>query len=221
MSALVREAHARGHEIASHGWIHERVETHGREGFREDVRRSLGELGDLIGAPLRGFRAPIFSITGETMWALEVLAELGLAHDSSIFPIAGRRYGIAGFPRHAVRLSRGGASIVEVPLSAVDLLGRSLPVAGGGYFRLMPPRIIQAAFTAVHRDGRPFVAYMHPYEFDPEPLRHRGDEHPSRSAARREELLTNLARRTMPAKLSRLLSEFRFSSIDRCLRHAE
>jgi polysaccharide deacetylase family protein (PEP-CTERM system associated) len=222
MAGAVRAVHARGHEIASHGWLHRRVGETGPAEFRDDVRRSLAEIADITGAPVRGFRAPFFSVVRDTVWALEILAELGLGYDSSVFPIAGRRYGIAGFPRRPVRLARGGAGIVEVPLSTVTLRGRVVPVAGGGYFRLMPYPVIRSAVRRVHDDGRPFVAYFHPYEFDPQRLRHgRGDHPGGRCAALRDEACTNFRRRTMRGKLSRLLSGSQFTSIGRCLEHAE
>ncbi|HET7435894.1 MAG TPA: DUF3473 domain-containing protein [Thermoanaerobaculia bacterium] len=166
--ALVRRMHAEGHEIASHGYGHVEIFSQTREEFSEDIRRSKSFLEDLIGEPVVGYRAPDFSIIRSSLWALEVLAELGFRYDSSIYPIAHSRYGIADWPIDPVQVKLPtGATIVELPIATVNVAGRRIPIGGGGYHRLFPWPVIAWAMRRLAREERPFVAYCHPYEFDP------------------------------------------------------
>lgn len=172
--------------------------------FAQDTARAKAILEDVTGTPVVGYRAPTFSITRETWWGLEVLAELGFRYDSSVFPILHDRYGVPDAPRfpHRVRLG-DGAEITEFPPSTVTVLGRRLPVAGGGYFRLYPYALTRAAIRSLNtRAGQPAMVYLHPWEIDPEqpPL-------PSGRLARLRHRL-NL-RRTEP-RLRRLLRDFAF-----------
>ncbi len=213
MPDLIREIHARGHEIASHGWRHVPVHKLAPGQFHEDVVRAVTLLGSIIEAPVIGFRAPLFSINRDTLWAFDVLAQAGIRYDSSIFPITGARYGVAEFPRCPVRYRHNGSTLVEMPLSTVRRAGINLPVSGGGYFRLLPRWLIQKAVRAVQADGMPFVAYCHPYEFDLGFLRH-SPTHTRLSwhGACRDELKTNLFRTSMRRKLGSLLDAFTFRS---------
>ncbi len=148
---LVRMIHARGHEVACHGYSHEMITRQSSTQFAEDVVRSKKTLEDTIGAAVIGYRAPTFSVVRETLWSLEVLVEAGFRYDSSIFPIVHDRYGIPTAARSPHRLKlASGTEIAEFPLSTVTVLGWSIPVAGGGYFRLFPYRF-----------------YLHPWEMDP------------------------------------------------------
>jgi polysaccharide deacetylase family protein (PEP-CTERM system associated) len=165
---IVRRVHAAGHEIASHGTQHIQAFRQSRQEFKQDVDDSLRRLTDLIGEPVRGYRAPIFSITSENLWALDVLAELGVEYDSSIFPMRTRRYGIDGFdPRPRVYTLPEGGRLTEIPLVTWERGGRHYPVAGGGYLRLLPARVIEWAVGDIRRSGQCFTLYLHPYEFDP------------------------------------------------------
>jgi polysaccharide deacetylase family protein (PEP-CTERM system associated) len=156
-----------GHEIASHGYGHIEIFRQTPTQFREDVHRAKSYLEDLIGQPVVGYRAPDFSIISETLWSLDILAELGFQYDSSIFPIRKTRYGIADWPKHPVCvLLPSGRSIVELPIATFTLLGRQWPVAGGGYHRLLPWLIIRYLINRSSREGETFIAYCHPYEFD-------------------------------------------------------
>jgi polysaccharide deacetylase family protein (PEP-CTERM system associated) len=164
---LIRRMHAAGHEIASHGHGHVEIFTQSPAVFREDVSRSKKLLEDIIGEEVIGYRAPDFSIIRESLWALETLAELGFRYDSSIYPIRHKRYGIEDWPVDPVNVKLpSGATIVELPIATVSLFGRALPVGGGGYHRLLPWMIIDWAVRRLTTNGRPFVAYGHPYEFD-------------------------------------------------------
>jgi polysaccharide deacetylase family protein (PEP-CTERM system associated) len=165
---IVKRVHAAGHEIASHGSAHFQVFRQSRAAFRRDVGDSLRRLEDLTGARVLGYRAPIFSIVRENLWALDVLAELGLEYDSSIFPVRTDRYGIDGFdPRPGVYELPEGGRLTEIPLAVWERGRRRYPVAGGGYLRLMPAFVMRSVAHAIGRAGRSFTLYLHPYEFDP------------------------------------------------------
>ena len=218
---LVESIDAEGHEVASHGYTHTHLAKITPDEFREELDRSLHLLTRILGKPVLGFRAPEFSIVEKTTWALDIMAEYGLKYDSSIFPIRGSRYGIADFPRAPVFVETMGRSIIEAPLSTIRLLGRNLPVAGGGYFRLLPYQAIRAAVKRVHSEGRPFLLYIHPYEFSEIRLDTRSFPRGfSRGSAIKMELKSNLFLKTVRGKLARLLDEFRFSSIKEVLRDA-
>ncbi len=162
MPGLVRLIAAGGHEIASHGYSHELVYTMSREAFREDVLRSKRHLEDLTGAPVLGYRAPSFSITD---WATDVLADLGLAYDSSLFSSNHDRYGklSSAQPGPTFELPNG---LLEIPLSYLPLAGRNVPWAGGGYFRLYPYPLFKAGARLIARRGV-YNFYLHPWEIDP------------------------------------------------------
>ncbi|MGH0037033.1 MAG: XrtA system polysaccharide deacetylase [Myxococcota bacterium] len=168
-SALVREIADRGHEIASHGYAHEIVYEIGPERFREDLRRSRAALEDAVGAQITGYRAPSFSITTRSLWALEILAEEGFRYDSSIFPVVHHRYGIPGFPGSPARLAlERGLELVEFPLTALKVAGVTLPLAGGGWLRFLPPALFRWGWRRLARTGDPAVLYLHPWEIDPD-----------------------------------------------------
>ena len=136
---IVRRIHAAGHEVASHGHGHVEIFKQSPAQFKEDARHSKELLEQTLGLPIRGYRAPDFSIILATIWALEILAELGFVYDSSIFPIRHPRYGIADWPSTPRRVALpGGAEIIEIPLGTLRAMGRNWPLGGGGYHRLMP-----------------------------------------------------------------------------------
>jgi polysaccharide deacetylase family protein (PEP-CTERM system associated) len=166
---VVRRVAAAGHEIASHGYAHRMITEQTPDEFRGDIRRAKALLEDLAGQPVLGYRAPTFSITERTRWALDVLADEGYRYDSSVFPIRHDRYGIPDAPRflHTVA-SSNGRPLVEFPPTTLRVLGTNLPVAGGGYLRLFPVALIAAALRRVNRGGHPAIVYFHPWELDPE-----------------------------------------------------
>lgn len=167
--SLVKRIAAAGHEIASHGFDHELVYNQSPSEFREDVRRSRLLLQDLSGQPVIGYRAPSYTIMQRTLWALPILVEEGYLYDSSIFPIARRRYGMPRAERWAHRMEVGGGkAIAEFPLPTVRVWPVNLPVTGGAYLRLLPLSFQLAALNLVLRSGRPFVLNVHPWELDPE-----------------------------------------------------
>ena len=199
--ALVRRIHESGHEIACHSYEHRLVYQCTPANFRDDTRKAKQILEDLIGQPVLGYRAPSFSITRKSLWALDILIEERFEYDSSIFPILRDRYGIPGAPRFPFAAMCGAArEIVEVPPSTVRLWGATLPVGGGGYLRLMPESLFRwAVRRIVCTEGRPAVLYLHPWEIDPEQPRIRNGS--SLSTFRQ---YVNL--HTTAGKLRRLLS---------------
>ncbi len=204
--SLVKEIGRRGHEIACHGFAHRLVYQLGPERFRADVERARLLLEDLTGGPVAGFRAASYSIVESSMWALDILIELGFAYDSSIFPIRHDIYGIPSFSRFPVRVRRPAGEILEIPPSTVRLLGRNWPVAGGGYFRLLPYWLTRLSLRWINRhEGRPAMVYLHPWEIDTDQPRLR-----ARPLARLRQY-THL--RTTEPRLRRLLGEFRFAPV--------
>ena len=201
----VRDIVGSGHEVASHGQNHERVTRSTPEEFRADVRRSRAVLEDLTGSPVVGFRAPSFSIVPGLEWALDVLLEEGYRYDSSLFPVARRGYGYPGGQTVPHWLERELGRLYEVPPLTVRRLGYDLPAAGGGYFRLFTYGLVRSAFAQAERDGRPGTFYIHPWELDA-----RQPRLPVGSVTRFRHYV-GLSRTR--ARVDRLLTEFRFTSI--------
>ncbi len=170
---LVRAIHEAGHEVASHSWDHRRVHRLTPAEFREDVRRSKDALEQVTGEEVLGYRAPTFSIVRETAWAIDVLAEEGMRYDSSIYPVRHDRYGVPEAPRTPFLAVGQQLALLELPPATLRLLGANLPVGGGGYFRLFPLQVLEAALNKLRRDGDLPTAmlYFHPWEFDPEQQR--------------------------------------------------
>jgi polysaccharide deacetylase family protein (PEP-CTERM system associated) len=164
---IVREIAAAGHEIASHGWGHERVTTLTADAFRSSVRESKAELEDLSGSNVVGYRAPSFSIIRGGEWALDILAEEGYRYDSSLFPVRRAGYGFVGGKRDPHMLKTNGGPLAEVPPATIQLGSAVLPAGGGAYFRLFPYALVANALRAAARRGVPGTFYIHPWELDP------------------------------------------------------
>ncbi len=204
--ALIRRIAQAGHEIASHSYAHQLVYKLDAETFRADLRRAKRVIEDISGRAVLGFRAPSYSVTEQSLWALDVLIEEGYAYDASIFPIRHDRYGIPSAPRHAHRIARPGGSIVEVPGSTA-LIGPARVPIGGGYFRLLPYTVTTWAIGQINRaDRRPAMFYLHPWEIDPDQPRL------AASSVSRWRHYNNLAA-TEP-RLRRLLGEFKWGAIE-------
>lgn len=165
---LVRAIADAGHEIGSHSHSHTRVHRLTPRAFREDLRRSVDALQQVTGRPVFGFRAPTFSVTRATDWAVDALIESGLRYDSSVFPVRHDRYGVSDAPRHPFWLEGEAGRILELPLLTLRLMGRNVPVAGGGYFRLFPPALMRAGLRQLPADAAVGMLYFHPWEFDPD-----------------------------------------------------
>jgi polysaccharide deacetylase family protein (PEP-CTERM system associated) len=202
---LVREIAGAGHEVGCHGHGHRMITRLTREEFAEDIRGAKAMLEDLTGQAVIGYRAPTFSVVRDTLWSLDVLCAAGFRYDSSIFPIVHDRYGIPDAPRAPHRITAGGGEdIVEFPPSTASIFGRRLPVAGGGYFRLLPYAVTRAAIRRINGgDGQPAMVYLHPWELDP--------DQPRLSVGRltRFRHLVNVTR--TEGRLHRLLGDFQFA----------
>ncbi len=206
--ALMRRIVENGHEIANHGYAHDRVHTFTPESFRADIRKARALIEDAAGAAVKGYRAPSFSIGSGNGWALEVLAEEGYAYSSSVAPIRHDHYGWPEAPRFPYR-PVAGSDMVEVPVTTVEYGGRRMACGGGGFFRLLPYGLSEWAIDRVNRvEGEATVFYFHPWEIDPEQPVVPGA--PLKSRIRH---YTNLD--VMEAKLARLLDRFRWDRMDR------
>jgi len=205
--AMMRRIAAAGHEVASHGYDHTRVHELSPARFRDDIRRTKAVLEDATAAPVLGYRAPTFSIGAGTPWAYDILAEEGYRYSSSVYPIRHDLYGAAQAPRAPFAVASG--AIWEIPLTTRRLFGQNFPCAGGGYFRLLPYWLSHRNLRHLNAgDAPPCIFYMHPWEIDAEqpPVRGIG-------AKTRLRHYTNL--KAMPARLERLLRDFRWGRMDR------
>jgi polysaccharide deacetylase family protein (PEP-CTERM system associated) len=208
---LVRAIQKEGHEIASHGYSHQLVYNQTPEVFREETRRSKAILEDITGQPITGYRAASYSITNESRWALDILAEEGFTWDSSIFPVHHDRYGMPGTPRWPHKLTTDeGHTLAEFPLSTLKLPGYTLPIAGGGYFRLFPYWFSRWGLGSINRQGQPFVFYLHPWEVDP------GQPRLNVKWFSRFRHYNNLD--VCEARLDKLLGHFKFTTMSNVLR---
>jgi polysaccharide deacetylase family protein (PEP-CTERM system associated) len=203
---LVRDIAASGHEVACHGFSHQLVYEQSQDQFLKETIKTKALLEDITALPVLGYRAASYSITRRSLWALDILAQLGFAYDSSIFPVRHDRYGIHDAARFPHRISTvSGRSIVEWPLATANILGSRLPVAGGGYFRLFPYWLSRWGLASINRrESKPFIFYLHPWEIDPDQPR------VSTSPLSRFRHYTNL--RKCEERLKRLLHDFRFGT---------
>jgi polysaccharide deacetylase family protein (PEP-CTERM system associated) len=197
---LVKEAAARGHEVASHGYAHRLVYEMSRQEFTDDVRRSRELLEDLAGEPVAGYRAAGFSSTEHTPWFFDALAEAGYTYDSSVFPALHGHGGVRGARRDPHRVPSEPSPITEFPITVAEFLGRPFCFFGGGYLRLFPYALIRRMGRQVQREGRPVVFYIHPREIDP------GHPRLPMSLPRRFKSYVNL--NTTAPKLERIFSDF-------------
>jgi polysaccharide deacetylase family protein (PEP-CTERM system associated) len=200
---LIKRISDSGHEIASHGYAHQVIYSQDRQTFKEDVKKSKSIIEDITGKPVLGYRAPTYSITDKTLWALDVLQELDFKYDSSIFPVHHDNYGIPDAPRFPYRIE--GSSLAEFPISTVKLGGLNFPIAGGGYFRLFPYLLTKLGLKSVESQGQPFIFYLHPWEFNPDTPKVEG-----LSALSRFRTYVNLAR-TKP-RFEKLVTDFEFTT---------
>jgi polysaccharide deacetylase family protein (PEP-CTERM system associated) len=208
--ALVRRIHDAGHELASHSYAHGLVYDATPEAFRADLRQARAAIQRATGVQVVGYRAPSYSVTERSLWALDVLVDEGYEYDSSIYPIRHDRYGIPGWPRHIHRVERSGGSIWELPGSTVRRAGINLPIGGGGYFRLLPYGWTRAGINRLNAvEGRSAVFYIHPWEVDPDQPRLLG------SALSRFRHYRNLDK--TEGRLRQLLQEFPFGTVSQVL----
>lgn len=164
---LVQDIATAGHEIGTHSDQHLRIHRMTPASFAEDLKRSIETLSQCAGVPVVGFRAPTFSVTRLTAWAVDVLVQSGLKYDSSVFSVRHDRYGVPDAPRFPYWLQGSNGKILELPPLTYRGLGRNWPVAGGGYFRLFPLACLKAGVDQMKRINQPSMLYLHPWEFDP------------------------------------------------------
>lgn len=209
---LVKRIHNQGHEIASHGYSHQLIYKQTPAIFREETASSKHILEGLIHTPVTGYRAASYSITRKSLWALDILAELGFTWDSSIFPTHHDNYGIPGSPEEPYTIVTGtGSRLTEFPLTTANVLGQSIPAAGGGYFRQYPYALSRWLFErASLNQTKPQIFYLHPWEIDPDQPRI-----PNASWFSRFRHYTNL-KRCLP-RLERMIEDFQFGTISQSL----
>jgi polysaccharide deacetylase family protein (PEP-CTERM system associated) len=200
---------AAGHEIGCHSHFHQLVYSLSPQEFRRDTRRAVAAIQNACGVTPKLYRAPSYSITTKSMWALEILVEEGFVSDSSIYPIAHDRYGIPGSPRHAHVIETPAGPIREIPIATVRLSNdRVAPIGGGGYLRLLPYRYTSAGIRRLNREeNQPACIYFHPWEIDP--------DQPRLASGLIARVRTYTGLSGMLHKLDRLLTEFQFSTLSR------
>ena len=206
---LVRRIAHAGHEVASHGYAHERASAQTRETFLADILHARALLEDVTGAAITGYRAPSFSIGTSNPWAHDCIAEAGYRYSSSVYPVRHDHYGIPDAPRFPYRLTNG---LMEVPITTMRWLGRNWPAGGGGFFRLLPYAVSRWQIARVNReDRRPAIFYFHPWEVDREQPRV-----PGVTARTRFRHYVNL--KHTETRLRRLLRDFSWGRADEVFR---
>lgn len=209
---LIRKLSEQGHEIASHGYSHQLVYTQTPEVFREETKKSKDILEQITQQPILGYRAASYSITRKSLWALDILDELGFEWDSSIFPVHHDNYGVPGSPTQPYTIElENGNKITEFPLTSAKVMGMSIPAAGGGYFRQYPYALSRWLFErASVNQTRPLIFYLHPWEIDPDQPRV-----PNASLKSKFRHYTNLHR--CYGRLERMINDFNFGTIQQSL----
>ncbi len=209
---LVREAVAAGHEVASHSYFHRLVYEMTPAEFYEDALASRKLLEDISGKPVRGYRAPAFSVTDHTPWFFDKLAEAGYQYDSSVFPARHQTGGLATsrFEPHGIETAAG--TIAEFPITVVRVLGTPMCFFGGGYLRLFPYHLMRSMGRRALKEGRPIVFYIHPREIDP--------DHPRMALSRRRKFTCYVNLRSTRPKIEHILRDFQVLSFDQHMANA-
>jgi len=209
---LVKQIASEGHELGVHGYDHLQFFRMTPEQAFEELSRAKKIIEDVSGNEVVGHRAPAFSITPDTKWALDIIADAGFTYDSSIMPIKGVRYGWPEFPKDIHKLATPkGKDLVEVPLSSLHILGHELPVCGGGYLRLSPYLFTKKAFEKISKE-RPVIIYIHPYELDTERYPDYYFEELAKSGFLKRNKMKSMwwNRKSVYGKLEKLLSNYQF-----------
>jgi polysaccharide deacetylase family protein (PEP-CTERM system associated) len=206
---LIREAVAAGHEIASHGYFHRLIYEMSPAEFFDDALKTRKLLEDVSGSPVRGFRAPAFSVTEQTPWFFDQLAEAGYRYDSSVFPAPHQTGGIAGGKFAPYSVTTAAGPLEEFPITVVRVLGKPMCFFGGGYLRLFPYQVIRAMGRQAQSEGRPIIFYVHPREIDP--------DQPRMSLSRRRRFTCYVNLRTTRPKIKHILRDFQVTSFDKYL----
>jgi len=203
---IVRKIFEEQHEIGLHGYYHQNISTMNREEFRKDLAENIIFIEQACGKRPVGFRAPYFSFGEKTNWAWEVLAQLGILYDSSIFPVSTPLYGMPKAKREPHEVSTKYGTVWEFPMTTVRMAGVNLPFSGGFYFRTLPYVLVRGLTSHLNSSGRPVIFYFHPWEFDP--------DHPRpESVTLRERLSHYGGLRGARKKFERLLGDFDFAPL--------
>jgi polysaccharide deacetylase family protein (PEP-CTERM system associated) len=210
---LVREIESAGHEIGCHSYWHQLVYDLGPSRFRADLIKARDTLQDITGERVRLFRAPSFSITRQSIWALEILVEEGFDRDSSIYPVRHDRYGIPGSPKLPHRIETPAGPILEFPGMTCRVAGLTVPVGGGGYLRLFPWSVTSRLLHQIRQEGRPLNVYLHPWEVDV--------DQPRIAASLKSRFRHYQNLKTMTPKLVKLLAGFRLSTMSEVLNESQ
>jgi polysaccharide deacetylase family protein (PEP-CTERM system associated) len=200
--SIVKEIQAAGHDIGSHGYAHQIIYKQTPEEFATDLRRSLEIIEGITGRKVLGFRAPSFSLTKRSLWAIEIMQSFGLAYDSSVFPILHDIYGIPDAPRHPYQIAEG---FWEFPMTTVQVLGKNIPVGGGGYLRMFPYWLTRWGIRKANSGGQPAIVYLHPWELDP--------EHPRIKTSPLNQFRHYVNLTKTEARLTALCKDFKFTSL--------
>ncbi|MCO1603198.1 XrtA system polysaccharide deacetylase [Desulfosporosinus nitroreducens] len=206
---LIRNIAAAGHEIASHGYAHQLIYKQTPSEFKKDVSQAKQRVEDIIGTSVKGYRAPSWSITPKSLWAWEILQDLGFVYDASVFPIETYLYGLPTAPRFPYHPKYNGKilKLLEVPSSTVRVLNKNIPFAGGFYFRALPYPVIAQCIKTVNKEGQPAIVYLHPREIDP--------NQPRLTLSTKENLIHYYGINGCEKKLVHVLKEFEFTSIEK------
>jgi polysaccharide deacetylase family protein (PEP-CTERM system associated) len=211
---LVREIEKRGHEIGTHGYGHKLIYELTPEQFKKDVEKSLEILTGLVSSPIRGYRAPGFSLTLKSLWALDILVELGIRYDASIFPMKRNHGGLPIFSDKIDWIStQKSHKIFEIPVTPVTFLGKKIYLFGGGYFRLSPLCVIKKGIEQLNYKEKPVLVYLHPREFD--------IKHPKLKMSYLRFFSSYINLHTVPKKFQAILSNFKFNRADKILLDSE
>lgn len=204
---VVLEIQNHGHEIGTHGYSHKLIYKQDMKEFARELRCSIEIIEGITGKKPLGFRAPFFSITQNSMWAIDVMVSEGIVYDSSIFPVWNYRYGIPSCQRLPHKIKSGnGKEILEIPMSTLRLLGINAPICGGAYFRILPYEYTKRGIGRLNRQGIPTVFYIHTWELDA--------DHPRIPLPKRISVTHYANLRSAEHKLKKLLEEFEFTSME-------
>jgi polysaccharide deacetylase family protein (PEP-CTERM system associated) len=204
--SLIKEISSLGHEIATHGHAHRLVYRQTPQEFREDLKRAIGVIENTAQQKVLGYRAPYWTITKESYWALDILQEEGIKYDSSIFPMKTYLYGIPDAPLYPyVVKENNGNKLIEFPPSVIKIMGVKIPVAGGFYMRLLPSWIIRSGIKKINKENQSTIMYIHPPEFDP--------QKPVIKMPFMEKILHYYNLDVMEGKIKSLIAEFKFGTI--------
>ncbi|MBL7196690.1 MAG: polysaccharide deacetylase family protein [Candidatus Omnitrophica bacterium] len=206
---LIKEIDKCGHEIATHSFNHQQIYKQTKEEFSSDLAKSIKTLRQITGGEILGFRAPDFSITKKSLWALDILVNCGIRYDCSVFPIVHPRYGIPDAQRFPYKIKE---SLIEFPPSTVRFLGCNIPVAGGAYLRILPYKFIKWSIKYLNSKGIPVNIYIHPWELDP--------EQPRLDLPLQRRFMHYVNLKSTFRKIDQLLADFQFSTIKKVLKIA-